>query len=175
MKKTITLLMLIISTFVYGQVENPVSFKTSFNIEGDEISIVFKTDIESGWHLYSTDLPDGGPTAATITFESLEGLEPVGKLTPGAGEIEKEDPIFEMKVKYFENSATFTQKLKILDSNYRAQGYLRYGLCNDENCLPPTTFEFDINSGAGKAATAPEAAEAGNIFNENPLWKPVVS
>ena len=175
MKKTITLLMLIISTFVYGQVESPVSFKTSFNIEGDEISIVFKTDIESGWHLYSTDLPDGGPTAATITFESLEGLEPIGGLTPGAGEIEEEDPIFEMKVKYFENSATFTQKLKILDSNYRAQGYLRYGLCNDENCLPPTTFEFDINSGAGKAAAAPEAAEAGNIFTENPLWKPVVS
>ena len=145
MKKTFILLMLMISTFAYGQMENPVSISTSSNIEGDEISIIFKASIESGWHLYSTDLPDGGPTAATVTFETLEGAEPIGKLTPGAGEIEKDDAIFGMKVKYFENSATFTQKLKILDSNYRIEGYLRYGVCNDENCLPPTTYDFKLN------------------------------
>lgn len=174
MKKLFTLLMLLISTFAYSQVENPVSIKASFDIEGDEINIIFKADIEPGWHLYSTELPSGGPTAATITFETLEGAEPIGKLTPGAGEIETDDPVFGMKVKYFENKATFTQKLKIIDKNYRAQGYLRYGLCNDENCLPPTTFEFDINSKEEQAA-APAAGNVGNIFTDNPLWKPVVS
>ena len=174
MKKLFTLLMLLISTFAYSQVENPVSIKASFDIEGDEINIIFKADIEPGWHLYSTELPSGGPTAATITFETLEGAEPIGKLTPGAGEIETDDPVFGMKVKYFENKATFTQKLKIIDKNYHAQGYLRYGLCNDENCLPPTTFEFDINSKEEQAA-APAAGNVGNIFTDNPLWKPVVS
>ncbi len=174
MKKLLTLLMLAISTLAYCQVENPATINASFDIEGDEINIILKADIESGWHLYSTNLPDGGPTAATITFETLEGLEPVGKLTPGAGEIEKDDPVFGMKVKYFENSATFTQKLKILDKNFRAQGYLRYGLCNDESCLPPATYEFDINS-KEKQAAAPAADNAGNIFTDNPLWKPVIS
>lgn len=175
MKKTFILLMLMISTFAYGQMENPVSISTSSNIEGDEISIIFKASIESGWHLYSTDLPDGGPTAATVTFETLEGAEPIGKLTPGAGEIEKDDAIFGMKVKYFENSATFTQKLKILDSNYRIEGYLRYGVCNDENCLPPTTYDFKLNGKEKQTATADEAKVESNIFTDNPLWKPVVS
>ena len=175
MKKTFILLMLMISTFAYGQMENPVSISTSSNIEGNEISIIFKASIESGWHLYSTDLPDGGPTAATVTFETLEGAEPIGKLTPGAGEIEKDDAIFGMKVKYFENSATFTQKLKILDSNYRIEGYLRYGVCNDENCLPPTTYDFKLNGKEKQAATAEETKAESNIFTDNPLWKPVVS
>ena len=175
MKKTFILLMLMISTFAYGQMENPVSISTSSNIEGNEISIIFKAAIEPGWHLYSTDLPDGGPTAATVTFETLEGAEPIGKLTPGAGEIEKDDAIFGMKVKYFENSATFTQKLKILDSNYRIEGYLRYGVCNDENCLPPTTYDFKLNSKEKQAATAAETKAESNIFTDNPLWKPVVS
>ena len=175
MKKTFILLMLMISTFAYGQMENPVSISTSSNIEGNEISIIFKAAIEPGWHLYSTDLPDGGPTAATVTFETLEGAEPIGKLTPGAGEIEKDDAIFGMKVKYFENSATFTQKLKILDSNYRIEGYLRYGVCNDENCLPPTTYDFKLNGKEKQAATAAETKAESNIFTDNPLWKPVVS
>ena len=175
MKKTFILLMLMISTFAYGQMENPVSISTSSNIEGNEISIIFKAAIEPGWHLYSTDLPDGGPTAATVTFETIEGAEPIGKLTPGAGEIEKDDAIFGMKVKYFENSATFTQKLKILDSNYRIEGYLRYGVCNDENCLPPTTYDFKLNSKEKQTATAEETKAESNIFTDNPLWKPVVS
>ena len=175
MKKTFILLMLMISTFAYGQMENPVLISTSSNIEGNEISIIFKAAIEPGWHLYSTDLPDGGPTAATVTFETIEGAEPIGKLTPGAGEIEKDDAIFGMKVKYFENSATFTQKLKILDSNYRIEGYLRYGVCNDENCLPPTTYDFKLNGKEEQAATAAETKAEGNIFTDNPLWKPVVS
>ena len=70
-----------------------------------------------------------------------------------------------MKVKYFENSATFTQKLKILDSNYRIEGYLRYGVCNDENCLPPTTYDFKLN-GKEKQAFDENSAQSAT----RPLW-----
>ena len=169
-----------LSTVVYAQPESPIKINTSVDIEDAELTLKFVAEIEPGWHLYSTGLADGGPTSATITFETLEGAELVGALTPGAGEIEVDDPIFEMKVKYFENSATLTQKVKLLGGDYRLQGYLRYGACNDENCLPPTTYEFDIKGAYGSTAAKSEnTAETAAVavtdgFSSNPLWKPVV-
>lgn len=185
MKKLLFTLLAFVASAVYGQMENPVTISSSIDVAGGEATLKFKAAIESGWHLYSTDLPAGGPTSATVEFETLEGAQLQGVLVPGAGEIEKDDPIFGMKVKYYENEATFTQKVKLLGGKYRLQGYLRYGACNDETCLPPTTYEFDIKGTAEDGAAA-EAAEpamdatadadaAGDVFSTNPLWRPVVS
>lgn len=77
----------------------------------------------------------------------------MGKLTPQGKEIENFDKVFEMKLRYFENTATFVQKFKITDASYQIEGYLEYGACNDENCLPPTEVPFSF-SGKGNAATA---------------------
>lgn len=185
MKKLLFTLLAFVASAVYGQMENPVTISSSIDVAGGEATLKFKAAIESGWHLYSTDLPAGGPTSATLEFETLEGAQLQGVLVPGAGEIEKDDPIFGMKVKYYENEATFTQKVKLLGGKYRLQGYLRYGACNDETCLPPTTYEFDIK-GTAEDGAAVEAAEpamdatadadaAGDVFSTNPLWRPVVS
>ena len=180
MKKIVLSLLLLLSTVVYAQPESPIKINTAVDIKDAELTLKFVAEIEPGWHLYSTGLADGGPTSATITFETLEGAELVGALTPGVGEIEVDDPIFEMKVKYFENSATLTQKVKLLGGDYRLQGYLRYGACNDENCLPPTTYEFDIKGAYGIAVAKSEntaettAVAVADGFSSNPLWKPVV-
>lgn len=182
MRKLFLTLFLTIATTLFAQMDNPVIISSSINVDGSEAVITFKASIEDGWHLYSTDLPDGGPTSATINFETLEGAELIGKLTAGKGEIEKDDPIFEMKVKYFEGNGTFTQKLKLIGGKYNLKGYLRYGACNDENCLPPTTYEFDFTGDAagGGATTAEstatqEPSTADDTFASNPLWKPVTS
>ncbi|MBQ5818137.1 MAG: thioredoxin family protein [Bacteroidaceae bacterium] len=185
MKKLLFTLLVFVASAVYGQMENPVIISSSVDVAGGEATLKFKAAIESGWHLYSTDLPAGGPTSATVELETLEGAQLLGTLVPGAGEIEKDDPIFGMKVKYYENEATFTQKVKLLGGKYRLQGYLRYGACNDETCLPPTTYEFDVEGtaegGAAAAAAqpakndAPDAAADAETFSANPLWRPVVS
>ncbi|MBQ5705440.1 MAG: thioredoxin family protein [Bacteroidaceae bacterium] len=185
MKKLLFTLLVFVASAVYGQMENPVTISSSIDVADGVATLKFKAAIESGWHLYSTDLPAGGPTSATVEFETLEGAQLLGTLVPGAGEIEKDDPIFGMKVKYYENEATFTQKVKLLGGKCRLQGYLRYGACNDETCLPPTTYEFDVEGTAEDGAAA-EAAEpamdatadadaAGDVFSTNPLWRPVVS
>ena len=185
MKKLLFTLLAFVASAVYGQMENPVTISSSIDVADGVATLKFKAAIESGWHLYSTDLPAGGPTSATVEFETLEGAQLLGTLVPGAGEIEKDDPIFGMKVKYYENEATFTQKVKLLGGKYRLQGYLRYGACNDETCLPPTTYEFDVEGtaegGAAAAAAqpakndAPDAAADAETFSANPLWRPVVS
>ena len=98
MKKIVLSLLLLLSTVVYAQPESPIKINTAVDIKDAELTLKFVAEIEPGWHLYSTGIADGGPTSATITFETLEGAELVGTLTPGAGEIEVDDPIFEMKV-----------------------------------------------------------------------------
>ena len=118
MRKIFLTLFLTLTAIVSAQISDPITVKSSIETKGNEAVITFKATIEDGWHLYSANLPEGGPTSASVKFETLQGAELIGELTPGAGEIEKQDPIFEMKVKYFENEAVFTQKLKLLGGNF---------------------------------------------------------
>lgn len=155
-KKFLLSYLLIIMAWLpsFAQIQEPVKFKTELKTISDtEAQIVFTGNIDAGWHVYSTDLPSGGPISATFNVEKIQGAELMGKLTPQGKEIENFDKVFEMKLRYFENTATFVQKFKITDASYQIEGYLEYGACNDENCLPPTEVPFSF-SGKGNAATA---------------------
>lgn len=155
-KKFLLSCLLIIMAWLpsFAQIQEPVKFKTELKTISDtEAQIVFTGNIDAGWHVYSTDLPSGGPISATFNVEKIQGAELMGKLTPQGKEIENFDKVFEMKLRYFENTATFVQKFKIIDASYQIEGYLEYGACNDENCLPPTEVPFSF-SGKGNAATA---------------------
>ena len=144
-----------------AQIQDPVQFKAELKTISDtEAQIVFTGKIDAGWHVYSTDLPSGGPISATFNAEKIEGAELVGKLTPQGKEIENFDKVFEMKLRYFEHTATFIQKLKITGATYRVEGYMEFGACNDENCLPPTEVPFSFSGkGVAKAAAKTETAE----------------
>lgn len=155
-KKFLLSCLLIIMAWLpsFAQIQEPVKFKTELKTISDtEAQIVFTGNIDAGWHVSSTDLPSGGPISATFNVEKIQGAELMGKLTPQGKEIENFDKVFEMKLRYFENTATFVQKFKITDASYQIEGYLEYGACNDENCLPPTEVPFSF-SGKGNAATA---------------------
>ncbi|MBQ8450846.1 MAG: thioredoxin family protein [Bacteroidaceae bacterium] len=155
MKKLMSMLLLLVAAQMYAQMHNPVTFKHALKVDGAEAVLTFTASIEDGWHLYSTDLAEGGPTSATINIDKIEGAELVGKLTPGAGAIEKFDPMFDMTVRYFEIAATFTQKIKITAPEYKIEGFVQYGTCNDENCLPPTNYDFILKGTADIKAAAP--------------------
>lgn len=135
---------------LFAQIQEPVKFKTEWKDLPDGMAeIIFNATINNGWHVYSTDLPEGGPIATTFNTDRMEGLELVGTLTPVGKEVDKFDQMFQMKVRFFEKSATFRQKLKINGAKYHIEGYLEYGACNDENCLPPTAVNFTF-SGKGE-------------------------
>ena len=158
MKTRVILCWLLMALFclpMFAQMQDPVQFKTEWKeISATEAEIVFTGTIDAGWHVYSTELGDGGPTSATFNIDEIKGAELVGKFTPGAGEIDKMDPIFGMQVRYFEKSAKFTQKVKLTGGEYVIKGYLEYGACNDENCLPPTAVDFSYSGKAQAAAQA---------------------
>ena len=128
-----------------AQIQEPVQFQTTLKTLSDsEVEIVFNGSIDAGWHVYSTDLPSGGPISATFNVDQIQGAELVGGLVPQGKEIKKFDKLFEMEVRYLEHTATFIQKLKITDEKFFIEGYLQYGACNDENCLPPSEVPFSF-------------------------------
>lgn len=155
MVKKIFVSLLLLTAFVLqiaAQMQDPVHFKSELKkTSATEAEIIFTATIDDGWHVYSTDLPDGGPISATINFDILEGAELIGKLEPVGNVEEKFDEMFQMQVAYFENTAQFVQKIKITGSTYTLEGYLQYGACNDQNCLPPTDVNFSYK-GEGVAA-----------------------
>ena len=149
--------MLLGLTSSFAQIQDPVQFKAEWkNISDTEAQIVFTGIIDAGWHVYSTDLPEGGPISATFNTDKMEGIELVGKLTPEGKLIEAFDKIFEMQLRYFEGKATFVQKVKITAPTYLIEGYLEYGSCNDENCLPPTEVSFSFSGKSAVKAAAPK-------------------
>ena len=160
MRKTVLMSLLLFVTFALqavAQMQDPIHFKSELKKKSaTEAEIVFTATIDDGWHVYSTDLPDGGPISATFNVDKMEGVELVGKLTPVGKEEDKFDQMFQMQVRFFEHNAQFVQKIKITGATYSIEGYLQYGACNDQNCLPPTSVEFSY-SGKGDpnvAATA---------------------
>ena len=169
MKKSIfSILLLLFAVVVQAQIQEPVKFKSELKtLQAGEAEVVFTGTIDKGWHVYSTDLGDGGPISATFNVESISGAELVGKLKPVGKEVAAFDKLFEMKVRYFENTAQFVQKLKLTGGEYKVEGFLEYGACNDENCLPPTQVPFKF-SGKAEGTTvngpaADKAADAGNV------------
>ena len=107
--------------------------------------LVLTAVIKGDWHLYSTELPAGGPTPTHLIVDKLTGAELVGKLTPNQKPIEKFDPNFEMTLRFFGGKVSFRQQIRITDpKKFAFEGAVRYMVCNDQQCLPPTNWEFKI-------------------------------
>ena len=159
MKKFFTLLtlLLLVATAAKSQVNFSVSYK---RVNPTEVDVIFKATIAKGWHVYSTNIGEGGPTRASFGVDKADGAEPIGKLKPGPGVKNVQDEIFDMPVSYFENTCTFTQRVKLTKQDYQLKAYLKYGACNDQNCLPPMTVECKVAGKDGPTGAAADAAQA---------------
>lgn len=146
--------MLCSTIFAMAQMMDPVKISSELKmLKGAEAEIIFSATIDAGWHLYSTDLGNDGPTSATLIVNKMDGAELVGKLKPVGKEVEKFDNMFGMNLRYFEGSGKFVQKIKFTKPNYDIDCYLEYGACNDEMCMPPSQASLV------KAGVSPAVAE----------------
>ncbi len=154
--------MLLMVLTAMAQMEDPVKFTAEIKTgKTAEAEIVFSGRIEAGWHIYSTDLGSSGPTEASFHVNKADGIELVGKLMPRGNEKSHFDAMFGMNVRYFEGTAQFVQKIRFTKPTYTIDAYLEYGVCSDENCLPPgeVALKKSGKSPAVAAATEPAAAE----------------
>ena len=172
MKKIATVLVMLVATVcAMAQMADPVHFTSKLvMLEGDEAQIEFSARIDQGWHVYSTGLGNDGPISATFNATKMDGVKTVGGLTHKGKEISQFDNMFGMKLRYFEGSVTFIQKIKFTKPEYSINCYLEYGACNDETCMPPTSVDF-IKSGkapavAKETAPAPTEKEAETVKSD---------
>ena len=143
-----------------AQMMEPVKFTTSLDTKDDGTGeIVFSAKIDAGWHLYSTDNGDDGPTSASFNMVKMEGVETVGPLKPKGKLTEKYDDMFGMTLRFFELNGSFVQKVRFTKPEYAIDCYLEYGCCNDEMCMPPPPVEFDYTGKGPEKAAAPVATQ----------------
>ena len=167
MKRFFSLTMMLLITAVMA-VQAQVNFSVKYKrVNATTIDIVFTGTAQPGWHIYSTNIGEGGPTRAQFGVDKIKGAKLKGSLKAGPGAKTMQDPIFEMPVTFFEGSATFTQRVELLDKDYELKGYLKYGACNDENCLPPTSVDAKVKGTDGPAPTAETKAEEEKAAQES--------
>ncbi|MEO6655239.1 MAG: cytochrome c biogenesis protein CcdA, partial [Pyrinomonadaceae bacterium] len=135
---------------VAGFAQNPARWSLSSDSKdktlksGEVIKAELKAEIESGWHIYALEQPEGGPVATTIKVTEGKPLEIAGKIE-SPKPTEKTDPLFTgldgkpLQTKFFTSGVTFTVPLKTT-TDIAADGLsldVRFQLCDDSVCLPP--------------------------------------
>ena len=155
MRLLLSILTMMSALVLHAQMIDPVHFTSELKTgKGAEAEIVFHATIDNGWHVYSTDIGKDGPIEATFNIVKMDGAELVGKLEPQGNVIRKMDKLFGMELKYFENEATFVQKIKFTKPQYDIDCYLEYGACSDESCLPPSEVELKKSGEVSLAVSA---------------------
>ncbi|WP_321996709.1 cytochrome c biogenesis protein CcdA [Draconibacterium orientale] len=165
MKRILFSVFLLTTTLLASsQIVEPVKWNFSQNkISGNEFELVFTATIEEGWHMYSTDLPEGGPIKTSFYFENVENAELVGEPTPNKEVVEEFDNSFQMDLRWFEEEVSFTQKVKVTGTGTVA-GYVEFMSCDDETCTPPmeAEFSFELTGGAQQTAAAETTDDSSN-------------
>ena len=129
-----------------AQFVKPVKVTTTIKeTSATEAEITFVANINPGWHMYGSQVVENGPTPTTLSIEKISGAQLDGALKSVAPPVKKFEAMFNADVYFFEGSATFIQKLKLLGGKYEVEGYLEYGACDDRNCIPPTSVDFKFN------------------------------
>lgn len=182
-----TLVLLSVFVSVQGQILNPIKWTSSVSVEDNGMgTMTFSAVIEKGWHLYSMDIPEGGPVATSFNWDKIEGVELMGEPMPDRKPHEEIDEVFSMKLGWWEDNVTITQKFKVVDmaSGYDIEGYINYMLCNDATCQAPSneTFRFveeksqsapTVMSEPKQEVAVSQPVNARADFSSEELWQPV--
>ena len=158
----------LIGSVTNAQIHNPVSWETSVEkINDSDYNLVITAGIETGWHLYSQNVPEGGPIPTSIKIVVDESkYQLIGSPQEGQGH-EEYDNVFDMDIKYFETQAVFKQRIRLLSSEkLTISGVLEFMVCDDTNCLPPTDVDltFEVQGLRAEPLSQESIANTENSF-----------
>jgi thiol:disulfide interchange protein len=128
-----------------AQIYDPVTWNFSYEKKGDkQYELIFTAIIEKNSHIYSMDIPEGGPIPTSFRFDTL----PAYKLSGNTYEVTKAaeilDDAFGFKIKTFSNTAEFRQKISAVAPSFTVKGAVNFMACNNVTCSPPRDVEFAI-------------------------------
>ncbi len=143
-----------------AQIFDPVTWSFGYEKKGEnKYELVFTATVEKGSHIYSMNIPDGGPIPTTFTIDSLPGYSLSGKAYEVTEAEEIFDEAFGFKIKTFSDKAEFRQAVTGTSPSFTVKGMVNFMACNNSTCSPPKDVEFEIKiSEPGSELTA-EAAD----------------
>jgi thiol:disulfide interchange protein len=160
MKKAISTLffaVILLANSAFGQIQDPVTWKVSTNkIDDSKYEIIFDASIQMGWHLYSSENPDGGPIPTSFIFNENDAFT-VSPKAKAIGKVKIEhDEIFNMEVAYFDLQARFTHEIVIKEGIAGANiiGEIEYQVCFEDKCIF-LTKDFSTTIGEVEKVTKP--------------------
>lgn len=129
-----------------AQIKDPVDWTFEAKKKNaDTYELVITANVPKPWHMYSQNMPTGGPIPTKVVFNNNPLVKKIGT-TKETGKLEKiNDKIFGMEVQFFSGKVVYTQQVKVKPGiKTNMAGYVNYMVCDDEQCLPPTKKQFDI-------------------------------
>ena len=165
----LTLVMLLLGS-IFAQ-ETPVTWNFKTVKVNDSIAeLQFQAAIEENWHLYSQSHNNGMEMPIEFSFTDAKNYKRIGKVTEPKP-IVHYDPMFNDTSKFFVNSVTFKQKVKVLQNEpFAIKGRISGQSCIDGRCVAlDKKFSFDIQGfdHAVAAAVVPEQEDAENTIAED--------
>ena len=137
------LIALILPVLAFSQ-ENPVSWSYKVKpISEGLVEVVLKADIQQGWHMYDMGPYQGGPNPTVFTVETSGTMELEGDVQYVTQPKRKMDDIYGMEIGYFEDNASFSQKVKV-NGQAPLKVNVEWMCCNDGTCIPPDDQDFEI-------------------------------
>ena len=156
---------ILFSSYVSAQIYDPVTWDFSYEKKDDkQYELIFTATIEKNSHIYSMDLPSGGPIPTSFRIDSLPGYKLVGKTFEVTKPVEVMDDAFGFKIKTFSNKAEFRQKISGVEPSFTVSGVVNFMACNNATCSPPKDVEFSIKI-ADKSGT--QVIKSSSTGNEN--------
>ncbi|MBQ7941165.1 MAG: thioredoxin family protein [Muribaculaceae bacterium] len=177
-------LFLLLFTFIgivslSAQIINPVNWEKSIKMTGESSGeVIFTATIENGWHMYGLELPADGPQPTTVRWEELEGVKLIGEITPSRPAHEEFDAVMNMQLGWWEKDITLTQKFELTEKAYKITGDIKYMVCSNETCQPPTKETFEFSAGTTVPSKSNDTPAEKNVVTTNTtdngnLWQPV--
>lgn len=164
MKHFIVSFFLLFSFSLSAQIVEPAQWKTEVKkLDDNTLALFITAKLDSGWHLYSQHLQEGGPVKTSIILSNAENqsLPPVSPWVESGRPETVYDSTFQMEVTYFSEEVTFASTIKTQKAGSLLKVTINYMVCDSDFCLPPAdeTLEFSMGNPATlPAATAEEVA-----------------
>ncbi len=146
MQKKILFLAALILTAGWVGAQKPYTWSFVAKKAADKTyEIHCRVEINPPWHTYSQFTPEGGPVPTKFEFSknplyTLAGpVKELGKLQT------RHEEVFAVDVKYFDGKVDFVQRVKLKgNAKTNFSGSVEFMVCNDVQCLPPTTEKFTL-------------------------------
>jgi thiol:disulfide interchange protein DsbD len=141
-------LSLLLSLSLEAQIYDPVTWNFTYEKTGEgTYELVFVATIEEDSHIYSMDVPEGGPIPTSFGFDTVPVFSLDGKVFEVTVPEEKHDEAFGFRIKTFSNKAEFRQKISSQSGGFIVKGFVNFMSCNNATCSPPKDVEFEIKIG----------------------------